>query len=78
MGCLVAYVLKITDIDPLSFGLLFERMLNLERVSPPDFDVDFCMRRRSCNHARDKYYRTAWPISSPSVPSGKDGGDLAR
>ena len=45
-GCIVAYVLKITDIDPLSFGLLFERMLNLERVSPPDFDVDFCMRRR--------------------------------
>ena len=45
-GCLVAYVLKITDIDPLSFGLLFERMLNLERVSPPDFDVDFCMEKR--------------------------------
>ena len=56
-GCLVAYVLKITDIDPLSFGLLFERMLNLERVSPPDFDVDFCMRRRDkvVNYVRDKY-----------------------
>lgn len=56
-GCLVAYVLKITDIDPLSFGLLFERMLNLERVSPPDFDVDFCMRRRDqvVNYVREKY-----------------------
>ncbi|MFP4156007.1 MAG: DNA polymerase III subunit alpha [Opitutales bacterium] len=56
-GCLVAYVLKITDIDPLSFGLLFERMLNLERVSPPDFDVDFCMRRRDevVEYVRDKY-----------------------
>jgi DNA polymerase-3 subunit alpha len=45
-GCLAAYVLKITDIDPLRFGLLFERFLNPERVSPPDFDIDFCMRRR--------------------------------
>jgi DNA polymerase-3 subunit alpha len=45
-GCLVAYLLKITDIDPLRFGLLFERFLNPERVSPPDFDIDFCMRRR--------------------------------
>ncbi len=56
-GCIVAYVLKITDIDPLSFGLLFERMLNLERVSPPDFDVDFCMRRRDevVNYVREKY-----------------------
>jgi DNA polymerase-3 subunit alpha len=56
-GCIVAYVLKITDIDPLSFGLLFERMLNLERVSPPDFDVDFCMRRRDLvvNYVREKY-----------------------
>ena len=59
-GCIVAYVLKITDIDPLSFGLLFERMLNLERVSPPDFDVDFCMRRRDevVNYVRDKYGKT--------------------
>ncbi len=56
-GCLVAYVLKITDIDPLRFGLLFERMLNLERVSPPDFDVDFCMRRRDrvVTYVRNKY-----------------------
>src|SRR5690606_222122 len=55
-GCIVAYVLKITDIDPLRFGLLFERMLNLERVSPPDFDIDFCMRRRDVvvNYVREK------------------------
>ena len=58
-GCLVAYVLKITDIDPLRFGLLFERMLNLERVSPPDFDIDFCMRRRDevVGFVREKYGR---------------------
>ena len=56
-GCLVSYVLKITDIDPLKFGLLFERMLNLERISPPDFDVDFCMRRRDevVDYVREKY-----------------------
>lgn len=45
-GSLVAYVLEITDIDPLRFDLLFERFLNPDRVSPPDIDVDFCMRRR--------------------------------
>ena len=43
-GCLVAYVLGITDIDPLRFGLLLRRFLNPERVSPPDFDIDFCTR----------------------------------
>lgn len=42
-GSLVAYALKITDLDPLEFDLLFERFLNPERVSMPDFDVDFCM-----------------------------------
>ncbi|MGA2766448.1 MAG: DNA polymerase III subunit alpha [Spirochaetia bacterium] len=45
-GSLVAYCLKITDIDPLKYGLLFERFLNPERVSMPDFDIDFCHRRR--------------------------------
>jgi len=56
-GCMVAYVLRITDIDPFRFGLLFERMLNLERVSPPDFDVDFCMRRRDevVEYVRENY-----------------------
>ncbi len=60
-GCMVAYILKITDIEPLRFGLLFERMLNLERVSPPDFDIDFCMRRRDevVEYVRGKYGRDA-------------------
>jgi DNA polymerase-3 subunit alpha len=45
-GSLVAYSLKITDIDPLAYGLIFERFLNPERVSLPDFDIDFCFERR--------------------------------
>ncbi len=58
-GCLVAYLLNITNIDPIRFGLLFERFLNPERVSPPDFDIDFCMRRREevINYVREKYGR---------------------
>jgi DNA polymerase-3 subunit alpha len=56
-GCLVAYLLGITNLDPLRFKLLFERFLNPERVSPPDFDIDFCMRRRGevINYVRQKY-----------------------
>ena len=56
-GCLVAYLLGITNIDPIRFGLLFERFLNPERVSPPDFDIDFCMRRRGevIDYVRQKY-----------------------
>ena len=46
-GSLAAYALRITDLDPLPYGLLFERFLNPERVSMPDFDVDFCMNRRN-------------------------------
>ncbi|WP_411287549.1 DNA polymerase III subunit alpha [Phenylobacterium sp.] len=45
-GSLVSYALTITDLDPLQYGLLFERMLNPERVSMPDFDIDFCQERR--------------------------------
>ncbi|HET7679490.1 MAG TPA: DNA polymerase III subunit alpha [Xanthobacteraceae bacterium] len=45
-GSLVAYALSITDLDPIRFGLLFERFLNPERVSMPDFDIDFCQDRR--------------------------------
>ena len=58
-GCLVAYLLGVTDVDPLRFGLLFERFLNPERVSPPDFDIDFCMRRRPevIEYVREKYGR---------------------
>ena len=56
-GSLVAYLTLITDIDPLEYGLLFERFLNPERVSPPDFDIDFCEKRRSevIDYVRDKY-----------------------
>ena len=56
-GSIVAYCLQITDIDPIRFGLLFERFLNPERVSAPDFDIDFCMRRRDevVNYVRKKY-----------------------
>jgi len=56
-GSIVAYCLKITDIDPIRFGLLFERFLNPERVSAPDFDIDFCMRRRDqvVGYVRKKY-----------------------
>lgn len=46
VGSLVAYVLGITDLDPLPYGLLFERFLHMERVSPPDIDIDFCYERR--------------------------------
>ena len=60
-GSLVAYALKITDLDPLEFDLLFERFLNPERVSMPDFDVDFCMDRRDevIEHVSDMYGRDA-------------------
>jgi DNA polymerase-3 subunit alpha len=56
-GSLVAYVLGITDLDPLRFGLIFERFLNPERVSPPDIDIDFCMARRGevIDYVRRKY-----------------------
>lgn len=60
-GSLVAYALKITDLDPLEFDLLFERFLNPERVSMPDFDVDFCMDRRDevIEHVAELYGREA-------------------
>ncbi len=56
-GSLVAYTLGITDICPLRFGLLFERFLNPERVSPPDVDIDFCQSRRAevIEYVRQKY-----------------------
>ncbi|MBK5970899.1 MULTISPECIES: DNA polymerase III subunit alpha [Thiorhodovibrio] len=60
-GSLVAYALKITDLDPIEHDLLFERFLNPERVSMPDFDVDFCMERRDevIDYVADKYGREA-------------------
>ena len=45
-GSLVAYALKITEVDPITYGLLFERFLNPERISLPDIDIDFCKERR--------------------------------
>ncbi|MEM7565407.1 MAG: DNA polymerase III subunit alpha, partial [Pseudomonadota bacterium] len=58
-GSLVAYALKITDLDPLAYELLFERFLNPERVSMPDFDIDFCMDRRDevIDYVADLYGR---------------------
>jgi DNA polymerase-3 subunit alpha len=47
VGSLVAYALRITDVDPLQYDLFFERFLNPERIAPPDIDIDFCMNRRS-------------------------------
>ncbi|KAE8176167.1 DNA polymerase III subunit alpha [Photobacterium carnosum] len=60
-GSLVAYALKITDLDPLAFDLLFERFLNPERVSMPDFDIDFCMDKRDLviDHVAEMYGRNA-------------------
>jgi DNA polymerase-3 subunit alpha len=60
-GSLVAYVLSITDLDPLRYNLLFERFLNPERVSMPDFDIDFCQgnRDRVIDYVKDKYGRPA-------------------
>jgi len=56
-GSLVAWSLTITDLDPLRFGLLFERFLNPERVSMPDFDIDFCQERREevIDYVQDRY-----------------------
>ena len=58
-GSLVSYALRITDIDPLQYDLLFERFLNPERISMPDIDIDFCMRRRGevINYVNEKYGR---------------------
>lgn len=60
-GSLVAYALKITDLDPLQYNLLFERFLNPERVSMPDFDIDFCQgnRDRVIEYVKEKYGRDA-------------------
>ncbi|GAB5448742.1 DNA polymerase III subunit alpha [Gymnodinialimonas sp.] len=58
-GSLVAYALTITDLDPLRYSLLFERFLNPERISMPDFDIDFCMDRREevIRYVQEKYGR---------------------
>ena len=60
-GSLVAYVLKITDLDPIEYDLLFERFLNPDRISMPDFDIDFCMdgRDRVIAYVAEQYGRNA-------------------
>ena len=72
-GSLVAWALTITDLDPLRFGLLFERFLNPERVSMPDFDIDFCQERRDevIAYVRKRYGedRVAQMITFGSFPA---------
>src|SRR3546814_16728514 len=60
-GSLVAYSLGITDLDPIRYDLLFERFLNPERVSMPDFDIDFCQdnRERVIDYVKQKYGKEA-------------------
>lgn len=60
-GSIISYVLRITDLDPLRYGLFFERFLNPERISPPDIDVDFCYNRRPevIEYVRRKYGHNA-------------------
>ena len=69
-GSLVAYAIRITDLDPLPYNLLFERFLNPERISMPDIDVDFCQDRRD---EVIQYWSTSTAVtrsarSSPSAP----------
>ncbi len=75
-GSLVAYAMRITDVDPIHFTLLFERFLNPERVSMPDIDVDFCQDRReeAIEHVRVKY---GSPLVSQIITYGKLKAKLA-
>lgn len=79
-GSLVAYALKITDLDPLEFDLLFERFLNPERVSMPDFDVDFCMEKRDqvIEHVADMYGRGCGIADYHLRYDGGESGDPRR
>ena len=68
-GSVVAWSLTITDLNPLKWGLLFERFLNPDRVSMPDFDIDFCQDRRDevIRYVQEKYGHDRWRRSSPSA-----------
>src|SRR6267154_1856926 len=81
-GSMVAYVLGITDIDPLQYGLIFERFLNPDRVSPPDIDVDFCETRRGevLEYVRQKYgqRRVAQIITFGKLKAKSVVRDVAR
>ena len=73
-GSMVAYCIGITELDPIQYDLVFERFLNPERVSMPDFDVDFCMDRRDevIEYTAAKYGVTQWLKSSPLEPVRPD------
>ncbi len=80
-GSLVAYALEITDLDPLEYDLLFERFLNPQRVSMPDFDVDFCMERRDevIEYVANTYGKQAVSqISTFGTMAAKAGGQGCR
>lgn len=81
-GSLAAYCLKITDIDPLRFGLIFERFLNVDRVSMPDFDIDFCYVRRPevIDYVTSKYgkERVAQVIAFGTLAARAAVKDVAR
>src|SRR5213080_4345244 len=81
-GSLVAYVLGITDIDPLQYGVIFERFLNPDRISPPDIDVDFCEARRGevLEYVRQKYgeRRVAQIITFGKLKAKSVVRDVAR
>ena len=75
-GSLVSYALRITDVDPLQYDLLFERFLNPERISMPDIDIDFCMRRRGevIEYVRKKYGRKKRRADHHLWNHGGEGG----
>ena len=79
-GSLVSYALHITDVDPLQYDLLFERFLNPERVSMPDIDIDFCMRRRGevIEYVTGKYGRVERGADHHVRHHGGQGGDQGR
>ena len=70
-GSIVAYSLRITDLDPIPYNLLFERFLNPERVSMPDFDIDFCQDRR------DEVIQYVQGTSTASRTSGRSSPSAA-
>lgn len=79
-GSLVAYVLRITDLDPLPYNLLFERFLNPERISMPDVDIDFCMRRREevIHYVAQKYGSVSQIITFGKMKAKAVIRDVAR
>ncbi|MBI2342864.1 MAG: DNA polymerase III subunit alpha [Deltaproteobacteria bacterium] len=79
-GSLVAYCLQITDIDPIRFGLFFERFLNPERISMPDMDIDFCMRKRDAviRYVQEKYGNVGQIITFGKMKAKAVVRDVAR